>query len=58
MAPYTNMPDDVKKMAEEAEAKIKSGELQALHRPDQEAGRLGLAEGRRKPSPTTARCSA
>ncbi len=25
MAPYTNMPDDVKKAAEEAEAKIKSG---------------------------------
>jgi len=27
MAPYTNMPDDVKKMAEETEAKIKSGAL-------------------------------
>ena len=27
MAPYTNMPDDVKKLAEEAEAKIKSGEF-------------------------------
>ncbi|MFT4185073.1 MAG: BMP family ABC transporter substrate-binding protein [Rhizobium sp.] len=27
MAPYTNMPDDVKKLAEETEAKIKSGEL-------------------------------
>ncbi len=27
MAPYTNMPDDVKKMAEETEAKIRSGEL-------------------------------
>ena len=27
MAPYTNMPDDVKAMAQEAEAKIKSGEL-------------------------------
>jgi simple sugar transport system substrate-binding protein len=27
MAPYTNIPDDVKKMAEETEAKIKSGEL-------------------------------
>jgi basic membrane lipoprotein Med (substrate-binding protein (PBP1-ABC) superfamily) len=25
MAPYTNMPDDVKKMAEETEAKIKGG---------------------------------
>ncbi len=27
MAPYTNMPDDVKAMAEETEAKIKSGEF-------------------------------
>ena len=27
MAPYTNMPDDVKKLAEDTEAKIKSGEL-------------------------------
>jgi simple sugar transport system substrate-binding protein len=27
MAPYANMPDDVKKAAEEAEAKIKSGEF-------------------------------
>jgi simple sugar transport system substrate-binding protein len=27
MADYTNMPDDVKKMAQETEAKIKSGEL-------------------------------
>jgi simple sugar transport system substrate-binding protein len=27
MAPYTNMPDDVKKLAEETEAKIKSGEF-------------------------------
>lgn len=27
MAPYTNMPDDVKKLAEETEARIKSGEL-------------------------------
>jgi basic membrane protein A and related proteins len=27
MAPYTNMPDDVKKMAEETEAKIKSGDF-------------------------------
>ncbi len=27
MAPYTNMPDDVKKLAEEAEAKIRAGEL-------------------------------
>ena len=27
MAPYTNMPDDVKKAAEEVQAKITSGEL-------------------------------
>lgn len=27
MAPYTNMPDDVKKMAEDAQAKITSGEF-------------------------------
>jgi basic membrane protein A and related proteins len=27
MAPYTNMPDDVKKLAEETEAKIKSGDF-------------------------------
>ena len=27
MAPYTNMPDDVKALAQETEAKIKSGEL-------------------------------
>ena len=27
MAPYTNMPDDVEAMAEDTEAKIKSGEL-------------------------------
>ncbi|ABY39552.1 BMP family ABC transporter substrate-binding protein [Brucella suis] len=27
MAPFTNMPDDVKKLAEETEARIKSGEL-------------------------------
>jgi simple sugar transport system substrate-binding protein len=25
MAPYTNMPDDVKKLAEDTEAKIKAG---------------------------------
>lgn len=27
MAPYTNMPDDVKKAAEEVQAKITSGEF-------------------------------
>ena len=30
MAPYTNMPDDVKKMAEETEAAITAGKLQPL----------------------------
>ncbi len=33
MAPYTNMPDDVKAMAEDTEAKIKSGELHPFHGP-------------------------
>ncbi|MCV3764108.1 BMP family ABC transporter substrate-binding protein [Rhizobium sp. TRM95796] len=33
MAPYTNMPDDVKKMAEDTEAKIKSGELKPFTGP-------------------------
>jgi basic membrane protein A len=33
MAPYTNMPDDVKKAAEETEAKIKSGELKPFTGP-------------------------
>jgi simple sugar transport system substrate-binding protein len=33
MAPYTNMPEDVKKMAEATEAKIKSGELKPFTGP-------------------------
>ncbi len=33
MAPYTNMPDDVKKMAEATEAKVKSGELKPFTGP-------------------------
>ena len=33
MAPYTNMPDDVKAMAEETEAKIRSGELKPFTGP-------------------------
>ena len=48
MAPYTNMPDDVKTMAEETEAKIKSGELKPFTGPDHQAGRHRVAEGRRK----------
>ena len=39
MAPYTNMPDDVKAMAEDTEAKIKSGELHPFTGPDHQAGR-------------------
>ena len=33
MAPYTNMPDDVKALAEETEAKIRSGELKPFTGP-------------------------
>lgn len=33
MAPYTNMPDDVKKMAMDAEAAIKAGTLHPFHCP-------------------------
>ena len=33
LAPFTNMPDDVKKMAEDSVAKIKSGELQPFMGP-------------------------
>lgn len=33
MAPYTNMPDDVKKLAEETQAKITSGELKPFTGP-------------------------
>ncbi|MFH1806527.1 MAG: BMP family ABC transporter substrate-binding protein [Pseudomonadota bacterium] len=46
MAPYTNIPDDVKAMAEEIEAKIASGELHPFTGPiyDQ-AGELRIAEG-------------
>ena len=43
MAPYTNMPDSVKKMAEATETEDQ-GRLQSVHRPDQQAGRLALAE--------------
>ncbi|MDP1086440.1 hypothetical protein Q6245_29160, partial [Klebsiella pneumoniae] len=33
MAPYTNMPDDVKKLAEETQAKITSGALKPFTGP-------------------------
>ncbi|WP_411035525.1 BMP family ABC transporter substrate-binding protein [Shinella sp. BYT-45] len=46
MAPYTNMPDDVKKLAEEAEAKIRSGELHPFTGPiKKQDGSDWLAEG-------------
>ncbi|NIY75756.1 BMP family ABC transporter substrate-binding protein [Thalassospira sp. HF15] len=46
MAPYTNMPDDVKALAEETAAKIASGEFHPFTGPiyDQ-AGELRVAEG-------------
>ena len=46
MAPYTNMPDDVKAMAEETEAKIKSGELKPFTGPvNRQDGSVWLKEG-------------
>ncbi|MCC0019589.1 MAG: BMP family ABC transporter substrate-binding protein [Nitratireductor sp.] len=46
MAPYTNMPDDVKAMAEATEAKIKSGELHPFTGPvNKQDGTVWLKEG-------------
>jgi basic membrane protein A and related proteins len=46
MAPYTNMPDDVKAMAEETEAKIKSGELKPFTGPvNRQDGSVWLKKG-------------
>ncbi len=46
MAPYTNMPDDVKKMAEETEAKIKSGEIHPFTGPiKKQDGTVWLKDG-------------
>ncbi|MCC2687580.1 MAG: basic rane lipoprotein [Rhizobiaceae bacterium] len=46
MAPYTNMPDDVKAMAMETEAKIKSGELKPFTGPiTKQDGTVWLKEG-------------
>ena len=46
MAPYTNMPDDVKAMAEETEAKIKSGELHPFTGPiNKQDGTVWLKDG-------------
>ncbi|MDR7027619.1 BMP family ABC transporter substrate-binding protein [Rhizobium rosettiformans] len=46
MAPYTNMPDDVKAMAMDTEAKIKSGELKPFSGPiNKQDGSAWLKEG-------------
>lgn len=46
MAPYTNMPDEVKAMAEETEAKIKSGEFNPFTGPvKKQDGTVWLEEG-------------
>ncbi len=46
MAPYTNMPDDVKKLAEETEAKIKSDGFDPFTGPvNRQDGTQWLAEG-------------
>jgi basic membrane protein A and related proteins len=46
MAPYTNMPDDVKAMAEETQAKITSGELEPFAGPiKKQDGSDWLADG-------------
>jgi len=46
MAPYTNMPDDVKTLAEETEAKIRSGELHPFTGPvKKQDGSDWLADG-------------
>ena len=46
MAPYTNMPDEVKKLAEETEAKIKSLEFNPFTGPiNKQDGSVWLADG-------------
>lgn len=46
MAPYTNMPDDVKQMAEELEAKVASGEVNPFAGPiNKQDGSVWLKEG-------------
>ena len=56
MAPYTNMPDDVKKMAEETEAAITAGKLHPFKCPvvDQDGKAVECKGGdasRRRPDP-------
>ena len=49
MSPYKNMPDDVKKLAEETEAAIRSGKLNPFKCPVIEAGRQGgRVQGQRR----------
>ena len=49
MSPYKNMPDDVKKMAEETEAAIKSGKLNPFKCPVIRPGRQGdRVQGQRR----------
>jgi len=46
MAPYTNMPDDVKAMAEDTQAKIESGELHPFTGPiNKQDGTVWLKDG-------------
>ncbi len=46
MAPYTNMPDDVKKMAEETEAAIREGKLHPFAGPiHDQGGKLRVKKG-------------
>ena len=48
MAPYTNMPDDVKKLAMDTEAAIVAGKLLSVQVPDRRSGRQdGRVQGRR-----------
>jgi simple sugar transport system substrate-binding protein len=52
MAPYTNMPDDVKKMAEATEAAVAGGKLHPFHGPIyKQDGTLVVKEGAVLPDP-------
>ena len=50
MAPYTNMPDDVKKMAEDTEAAITAGKLLSVQMSGHGPGRHGRRVQGRRPS--------
>ena len=58
MSPYKNMPDDVKKLAEETEAAIKSGKLNPFKCPVIEAGRQARSSARATAPSRTSRSSA